>query len=167
VHLAITDEVGEMKVIWATMKNLEDPFVELLPAALDWASSPEQVVTVPATNYTYQVQKNWWPVFTGVLYEADMAGLQEGEAYKYRVGGTQRQVRHQEVRRSSDFQFNAAPSPDPNRRTVIGCLADQGTWMLLGFAVTNKLAEVQDELGVDMVSSWVSCSLPLSVSALE
>jgi hypothetical protein len=150
--LAITDDISEMKVIWATMKNLEDPFVEMLPAGLDWATAADQVMTIPAVNYTYQVQKNWWPIFTGVLYEADMTGLLPGEAYQYRVGGTQHQLMKRDVRRSKDFQFKAAPAPDADRRTVIGCLADQGTWMLLGFATSNKLIEVQDELGIDMVS---------------
>lgn len=157
IHLAITDDASEMKVMWATMKNLEAPFVEVLPAGLDWETAANQVQTVTAVNFTYQVQKNWWPIFTGVLYEADMSGLQAGAAYQYRVGGTQHQLLQTQVRRSQDFQFKAAPAPDPNRRTVIGCLADQGTWMLLGFATSNKLAEVQDELGVDMVRTC-TCS---------
>lgn len=142
-----------MKVIWATMSNLQDPFVEFLPVGLDWDESEDKVVTVPAANYTYQVQKNWWPIFTGVLYEADMSGLEAGQGYHYRVGGTESHVlkSNEVVRRSKDFQFSAAPLQRADRRTVIGCLADQGTWMLLGFATSNKLIEVQDELGVDLV----------------
>ena len=126
--------------------------MEFIPASLDWEQESSEVVTVTATNYTYRVQENWWPIFTGMLYEANMGGLEASKEYKYRVGGTQTEGAIT-VRRSDEFKFKAAPSPDPNRQTVIGCLADQGTWMLLGFATTNKLIEVQDELGVDMVSS--------------
>lgn len=71
------------------------------------------------------------------------------------------------IRYSDTFVFSAAPESKPNRHTTIATLADQvcslawmytvsyikqGTFMLLGFAVSNALAALQDELNVDLVA---------------
>jgi hypothetical protein len=71
-----------MKVMWASMENLESPFCEYLPeqAAKEWSTASK----VTATNYTYTVPQKWWPIFNGVLYETDMTGLVPEGSYTYR-----------------------------------------------------------------------------------
>lgn len=148
VHLALTGSPSEMKVIWATMEGLQDPFVEYTKATNDW--TPETTKTVPASQYTYTVPENWYTVFTGVLYESNMVDLAVGKVqYKYRVGGFD--SANNTIRRSKDFKFNSVPVTDPNAKTVFSMLADQGTFMVLGFSTTQKLIQVQDTLGVDIV----------------
>lgn len=55
VHLAITDNVDEMKVIWATMEGLSNPFVEYTGASNDWTSA----TSLSAKSYTYTVPEKW------------------------------------------------------------------------------------------------------------
>jgi len=95
------------------------------------------------------VPKKWWPIFEGMIYEGDIQGLKSDTRYTYRVGGFDSSNSTQRL--SNDFNFNSPPSRDPMRKTVVGVLADQGTFMLLGFAVTAKLVEIQDEKAVDYV----------------
>lgn len=147
IHLALGNDITTMKVMWATMDNLQNPFVEFLPQLEDnWSLSTLST----AVNYTYSVEQKWWPTFTGVLYEADMDGLKADHRYKYRVGGWD--TANNTMRFSDVFEFKAAPeSNNPNRPTRIAAIADHGTFMLLGFATINKMVELKEKLGIEMV----------------
>ena len=120
VHLALTGSLGEMKVIWASMDGLQNPFVEYAPADDEsdtWTSQP-------ATTDTYTVPQNWYPAFAGVIYEANMVDLVPGKkAYKYRVGGLD--AVNNVVRRSKDFTFSSAPEPAPDQKTTFATFGDQ------------------------------------------
>lgn len=63
IHLSITNNLNEMKVIWATMDNLIDPFVEYTTNMNEWIESSTS--TVNAVNYTYEVPQNW---YINILY---------------------------------------------------------------------------------------------------
>ena len=79
VHLALTGSLSEMKVMWATMDGLQDPFVEYIAeddTSGTWASQP-------ATSDTYTVPQNWYPTFAGVIYEANMVNLVPGLRQQY------------------------------------------------------------------------------------
>ena len=143
IHLALGQDQSTMKVMWVTMQQaLEEPFVEYMAAGeSDWAQS---ATVVSARNYTYEVPQKWWPVFEGMIYEADMAALQPGAEYQYRVGGYDSV--NATTRRSAVFPFRAAPAAgDPDRDTRIAALADHGTFELLGFATVDKMVAVLDE----------------------
>lgn len=147
VHLALGESLSEMKVMWASKSSLANPFVEYTAAANEWGEST--TIISQGTNHTYSVPSNWYPGWAGMIYEANMEELAVGkQQYKYRVGGYDTDgVAH----RSQDFLFNTPPEPSPEQKTVVATLGDQGTFMLLGFTAANKLIELQDELGVDIV----------------
>lgn len=148
VHLALTDSQTEMKVMWATMESLGDPFVEYTAVDNEWTD--ELTMTATANQFTYTVPMNWYPTFAGWLYEADMIHLVPGKnRYKYRVGGYDSV--NQTIRRSQDFSFVTAPVNNPHQKNTFAMLGDQGTFMVLGFTVSAKLIQLQDELGIDVV----------------
>ena len=60
VHLALRDSPEEMKVMWASMDNLIDPFVEYTDDMDSWAEDVTR--TVAAVSYTYSVPQNWYVV---------------------------------------------------------------------------------------------------------
>jgi len=142
IKLALGETSDIMKVMFITFMPLDDPFVEFCLSEAD-----DNWMRVPAPGFTYTVPQKWWPVFTGMIYEADMTGLAPATRYIYRVGGYD--SANSTTRYSPQFEFSSAPAPDPARQTTVGVLADQGTFMLLGFMVADKLAEMQDELGID------------------
>ncbi len=147
IHIALGNDIASMKVMWLTMENLEKPIVEYLPL---YENNWKLAKTASAINYTYEVPVKWWPVFTGLIYEADMSGLSADKYYKYRVGGYD--SANATVRFSAEFEFKAAPeSNNPNRETKIATLADHGTFLLLGFATVNKMVELRAKLGFEMV----------------
>jgi hypothetical protein len=122
VHLSLTGELSEMKVMWATMENLIDPFVEYTSNMNEWDSETMKVAS--AVNFTYTVPQNWYPIFAGVLYETNMVGLEAGKVpYRYRVGGYDSVS--QEIKRSADFSFVSAPLPAPEQKTTFAMLGDQ------------------------------------------
>jgi hypothetical protein len=122
VHLSLTGELSEMKVMWATMENLIDPFVEYTSNMNEWDS--ETTMVAPATNFTYTVPQNWYPIFAGVLYETNMIGLEPGKIpYRYRVGGFDSVS--QVIKRSTEFSFVSAPLPAPEQKTTFAMLGDQ------------------------------------------
>jgi hypothetical protein len=122
VHLSLRDSADEMKVMWASAANLVDPFVEYTASMDSWAE--EVTMRSSAVNYTYTVPQNWYPVFAGVIYEADMVELKTGKTpYRYRVGGTDPESNT--VRRSQDFSFVTPPNSDPEQKTVFAMLGDQ------------------------------------------
>ncbi len=147
IHIALGNDISSMKVMWMTMENLGNPFVQYLPVFEDnWKLAKSSA----AVNYTYEVPQKWWPTFTGVIYDANMEGLLPDHRYKYRVGGWD--SANATVRYSAEFPFKAAPeSNNPNRPTKIATLADHGTFMLLGFATVNKMVELKERLGFEMV----------------
>lgn len=146
VHLALTANITSMKVMFVTMKNLENPFVQYRPSIeSDW-----KVARISyAANYTYTVEQKWWPIFTGVIYEVDMTDLKPSMSYTYRVGGWD--DANNTVRYSKDFFFRAAPETDPNRKTVVTTLADHGTFMLLGFLTTDTIVNRMKDIDMDFV----------------
>jgi hypothetical protein len=125
----------------------------------EWTA--DNTLTVSATNATYTVPQNWYPVWAGMLYEADMVGLVTGKKqYRYRVGGLDDAG---SAHRSQDFLFSSAPDVDADQKTVVATLGDQGTFMFLGFTTAHKLIEIQAELGVDAVHyagdlSYAACA---------
>ena len=147
IHLALTPSPTAMKVMWASMENLESPFCEYIPATSnDWSAAK----SVVASNYTYRVTQKWWPIFTGVLYETDMVNLTPATKYRYRVGGWD--TANSTTRYSAEFEFTAAPVSDsPNRATKVAFIADHGTFELLGFGVIRKMVELQPELNFELV----------------
>jgi hypothetical protein len=146
VHLALTSDITSMKVMFVTMQNLGNPFVQYRTSLeSDW-----KVAKVSnAVNYTYTVEQKWWPVFNGVIYEADMVGLKPSMAYTYRVGGWD--AANNTVRYSKDFSFRAAPEANPNRKTVVTTLADHGTFMLLGFLTVDTIVERMKDMDMDFI----------------
>mmetsp|Transcript_23680 Transcript_23680/g.32518 ORF Transcript_23680/g.32518 Transcript_23680/m.32518 type:complete len:574 (+) Transcript_23680:35-1756(+) len=149
VHISLTGDSTTMKVMWASMESLENPFVQYLPNsrfALNWDNAAKQ----DAVSFTYEVPQKWWPVFTGKLYETDMQSLTPGQKYSYRVGGFD--SANNTLRYSKDFTFTASPiSNNPNRRTSIATLADHGTFMLFGFLTVDKLEKTMKEMGIEAV----------------
>jgi hypothetical protein len=146
IHLSLTGDPTEMKAMWITMDALSDPVVEYKAAdAADdaWAKAS-------AFNFTYEVPQYWWPTFTGVIYEATMTSLTPSSEYVYRVKGFDNV--NQTERASADFPFAASPVTSPDRPTKVATLADQGTFMLLGFAVQEKLFQLQDSLEIDFAT---------------
>lgn len=150
IHLALTDSLSEMKVMWTTMKNLENPFVEYTRVENDW-NDVNKVLKANAVNDTYTVPYNWYPVFNGVIYETNMIQLiPNKQSYKYRVGGFD--IVNNTIRRSKDYIFKTAPNTNiKNQKNTFAMLGDQGTFMVLGFTVTDKLIKLQDELGIDIL----------------
>lgn len=147
IHISLTNEVSSMKAMWVTMEYLEKPFVQFMPSSdSDWSKARSNC----AINYTYTVPQKWWPIFTGVIYESDMNGLQPDHSYQYRVGGYD--SANQTIRYSDPFVFKTAPLPtNPNRPTKVFTLADHGTFMLFGFETINKMVSVLDEYNPDFV----------------
>lgn len=146
VHLALTDQISSMKVMWATGQSLLDPCVEYkLSIDEDWKLAKRAV----AFNYTYTVEKKWWPIFTGVLYDADMTGLEADTKYIYRVSGYDEA--NQTLRYSSEFEFKSAPVINADRKTVVSVFADHGTIQILGFSTIEKLFKVQHDIDLDYV----------------
>ena len=146
VHLSLTDQISSMKVMWATAQNLLDPYVEYkLSNASDW----NQAKRSSAFNFTYTVEKKWWPIFEGVLYDADMTGLEADTKYVYRVAGYD-QV-NQTIRYSSEFEFKSAPVINADRKTVVSVFADHGTIQVLGFSTVEKLFKVQHDIDLDYI----------------
>ena len=145
IHLALTGDFSEMRAMWVTGSPLQDPYVEYRPASGD-----AEWVRASATTSTYRVPRKWWPVFTGFIYDASMVNLEPGSTFEYRVRGYDA---HNSTERASDtFSFRAAPvaGADPSRHTRFSVMADQGTFMLLGFAAQAKLAAVQDSMGIEL-----------------
>lgn len=143
-----------LKVMWVTMSSLEQPIVQYLPKAsspasadYDWTAAS----SAPAVTSSYSVPKKWWPIFTGVIYDADMAGLVPGASYMYRVGGFS--PGNATFRFSEVHEFAAPPIPfaDRDRPTTVAALADQGTFEFFGFAVLDKMVQMRHELGLEMV----------------
>lgn len=146
IHLSLTGDPTEMTVMWTTKGHLVDSYVEYKSAVADdsgWLKSA-------AVNYTYEVPQNWWPTFEGVIYKAKMDSLEPAMSYVYRLRGYD-QV-NKTMRSSDSFTFRASPTNDPFHITKIATLADQGTFMLLGFAVQKKLSELQNELGIELAT---------------
>eukprot|EP00598_Pedospumella_elongata_P002502 CAMPEP_0184986312 /NCGR_PEP_ID=MMETSP1098-20130426/16092_1 /TAXON_ID=89044 /ORGANISM="Spumella elongata, Strain CCAP 955/1" /LENGTH=572 /DNA_ID=CAMNT_0027510525 /DNA_START=42 /DNA_END=1760 /DNA_ORIENTATION=+ len=148
IHLSLTGDATEMKVMWITMDALVEPYVEYRAAAEDSATT--EWTKASARNFTYVVPQNWWPTFTGVIYMSTMTKLAPDVQYTYRMKGFD--TANQTERSSADFQFKAAPVNAPDRTTKIATLADQGTFMLLGVAVQEKLGQLQDSLGIDIAT---------------
>lgn len=130
--------------MWVTMDALTDPYVEYKLAD---ATGEEAWAKATASNYTYEVPQYWWPTFHGMIYVSTMTSLVPSSPYVYRVKGFD--PVNQTERASADFSFTASPGTSPDRSTKIATLADQGTFMLLGFAVQEKLFQLQDTLGID------------------
>ena len=144
LHLALTNSTSSMNVMFVTMQELTAPFVEITATA-----SPDAPATkLPATTSTYRVPQKWWPIFTGTIYSVDMVNLSEDSEYSYRVGG---QAPDGTMKYSATFSFKTAPTPSPDRQTVVSTMADHGTFELLGWKTVNVLREQQDALGVDLV----------------
>ena len=143
IHLSLTGDPTEMKAMWITMDALSEPYVEYKAEG----ASDDAWTKASASNYTYEVEQKWWPTFTGMIYVSTMTSLTPSGAYMYRVKGYDNV--NQTERSSADFSFKASPVTSPDRTTKIATLADQGTFMLLGFAVQDKLAQLQDSLEID------------------
>ena len=121
VHISLTDSPNEMKVMWVTMDNLRNPFVEYTLATNTWTESNS--MRSVATTDTYTVPMNWYPTFAGIIYEANMVQLTPGKvAYKYRVGGYDDSGN---THLSQDFTFHSVPNNAPNEETVFAMLGDQ------------------------------------------
>jgi hypothetical protein len=145
IHLSLTNSSSEMKVIWVTMENLENPFVEyqLTTSDMTWESSSHRIHSVRASNWTYTVPQKWWPVFNGVLYESNMISLLPEKSYSYRVGGYDNA--NTTIRYSDVFHFVSSPGEnDPSRETRVFALADHGTFELLGFETVHKMKQLID-----------------------
>eukprot|EP01031_Cornospumella_fuschlensis_P039048 gene39048-47509_t len=147
VHIALGNDISTIKVQWVTMSSLQNPIVEYTSEANCAAWS--DVKTASAISYTYSVPQKWWPVFNGMIYEADMVNLSPETSYCYRVGGYDSV--NATTRVSKTFTFTTAPVPSPTRTTRIGTLADHGTFMLLGFETIDRMVALKDSLDMDFV----------------
>ena len=161
IHLALTADSHAMKVMFVTMEPLSEAFVEYRMEAAgsaDWQRST-------AAQYSYTVQQKWWPIFTGVIYEADMTRLPlPSTKYRYRVGGYD--SANATVRYSEEFVFSTAPlSTRPDQTVRIAMLADHGTFELLGFQTVNHMVNQSDNFDVihvvgDLSYAGLSSAVP-------
>jgi len=147
VHLALGNELSTMKVQWVTMQPLTHPVVEFIPTR--YCEDFTYAQKVYAISYTYTVPKKWWPVFNGMIYEADMTNLDPSEKYCYRVGGFD--TANSTQRYSSTFNFTAPPKPAADHTTRVAALADHGTFELLGFETINRMVALEKDLNLDFV----------------
>ena len=146
IHLALTNNPSEMKVMWATMENLENPFVQyqLNIPNMNWEENNKLIKKLTARNFTYTVPQKWWPIFEGVLYEVNMINLSGEKKYSYRVGGFD--TANNTMRYSDVFTFTSAPDHnDPNRVTRVYTIADHGTFELLGWETVLKMVKTINE----------------------
>jgi len=147
LSLSLTDDPTSMRVSWVTMdREVVNPRVEVLGNPCPLAG---QVCSFPADTTTYSVLQKWWPTFNGSIHTAVVPGLTTGARYSYRVGSDSVDLPVNGSAWSVPASFNAAPAV--GTPTTVALVADQGTVMPLGFAVTEKLAAVQDELEVALV----------------
>jgi hypothetical protein len=58
VHLSLRDSKSEMKVMWVTMENLQNPFVEYTQSSNEWTD--DSTKSSKATTSTYTVPQNWY-----------------------------------------------------------------------------------------------------------
>ena len=144
IHLSLTGKPSEMTVMWLTAQPLTTPLVEYRVPDCDddgvWRTSE-------AVTSTYTVPQKWWPIFTGTIYTSTMIDLPLEKTVEYRVKGYDNNTSE---RMSNNFIFKSAPENRAERVTRIATLADQGTFMLLGFAAQAKLEEMKDELQIDI-----------------
>lgn len=147
LSLSLTDDPTAMRVTWVTMdREVANPRVEVLGDPCPLAGD---VCSFPADTTTYSVLQKWWPIFNGSIHTAVVPGLTAGASYLYRVGSDSVDVPVNGSAWSLPASFSAAPAT--GTPTTVALVADQGTVMPLGFAVTEKLAAIQDELEVALV----------------
>jgi len=144
LSLSLTDDLTEMRVSWATM----DQVVENARVVLD-APCPAGGCTFAADTRTYSVLQKWWPTFNGSLHTAVITGLEPGARYTYRVGSDSPGPNTTAGEGAFSEPYSFASPVAAGAPTNVAVLADMGTVMPLGFAVAEKLAAVQDSLGVD------------------
>lgn len=151
IHLSLTGINTEMTVMWLSAKELSNPLVEYRTATTqthtqaneeehDWKKST-------AVTSTYRVPQKWWPTFQGYIYTAKLIDLPLEMDIEYHVKGYDS---NNNEKSSKNFIFTSAPDNQPNRMTKIATLADQGTFMLLGFAAQAKLESMKNELEIDV-----------------
>ena len=167
IHLALTADNHAMKVMFVTMEPLTEPFVEYKMEAIGSGDSAGWRKAA-AEHYTYTVEQKWWPIFTGVIYEADMAGLlSPSTKYRYRVGGYD--GANSTTRYSQEFVFTTAPPVSrPDQTVRIAILADHGTFELLGFETINHMYNQSDKFDtVHVVGDLSYAGLSSAVPALN
>lgn len=140
LHLSVTSNVGEMQIMWVT----GDDYAPGTAFAEFWPTGPGQPSkTVAGNSLTYTVPSRWWdPTGSaeGYMHRAVMTGLTPGAAVPYRVGGYNASDPSSPVT-SDVFTFTVASAPAPQTQTRVFMYGDQGTFMPLGFAVTDSMIE--------------------------
>jgi hypothetical protein len=152
LHIALTSDFSAMNVMFVTMQELQNSFVQWLPAAdsagaaadVDWSTAQQ----APTATSTYRVPQKWWPIFTGTIYSSEMTSLKNDAYYTYRVGGV---APDGTTKYSPVYTFKAAPVVDASRKTVVATLADHGTFELLGWKTVQVLKEKLQEYAIDLV----------------
>jgi hypothetical protein len=141
IHLALTNDVSEMLVKWVT----KDPTNVGKYQVWYGNSSGSLDHNVQATTSTYKVPTSWFnPLgWQGWIHTALLTGLTPGQRYVYRVGGA--------LLNSSEFAFNAAPTPHAERTTSFAIYGDQGTDMPLGFMTSDAMIEEHQRNPFDAV----------------
>jgi acid phosphatase type 7 len=142
LHLALTNSIDTMNIMFVTMQELAEPFVEVTLGDNTWTSA--------AITSTYRVPQKWWPIFTGTIYSANMEELEPDTTYTYRVGG-QVPDNSGTMKYSDVFTFKTAPIPSPDRQTVVATMADHGTFELFGWKTVEVMKSKQEELSLDFV----------------
>ncbi len=150
IHISLTGVNTEMTVMWLSGKELINPSVEYRTASMKECEGKVEDCEWKQSNAitsTYRVPQKWWPTFQGFIYTATLSDLPVETDIEYHVKGFDP---NNTVRSSTNFIFTSAPKNRPDRVTKIATLADQGTFMLLGFAAQAKLESMKNELEIDI-----------------
>ncbi len=98
IHLSFGEDDFSMYVMWATLNQTLNPYVEY---TLVGAGS--QVVTVPAETRIYANVVYDWESAPLIAYWAEMTGLELGQYYRYRVGSSMGMSDYFTFRSKRDF----------------------------------------------------------------
>lgn len=124
VHLAVTQDPTEMVVKWVT-RGAVATTVQYGTTSGKYSSSKD------GTRATYNVGVDGWH---GWVHTVTLTGLSTATRYYYRVGT--------DGSWSKEFTFlTATPGPVPTQSLTFAVVADQGTVIPLGWAVTKQIIE--------------------------
>jgi acid phosphatase type 7 len=146
VHLSmVANQTGALAVIWQTLEQNSGAYVQY--SNVDPAASAAVALsnTSAAVQYSYSTH-NWLTGnYTGHLQRAILTGLEADTRYWYRVGnGT-------EVGWSQWFNFRSPVRSGEQTRSVrIAQAGDQGSYMPLGFKVTEAMAKYHAKKPLDL-----------------
>jgi len=125
IHLSVTTHHDEMVVMWVTSGQ------DLPPTVQYGLQSGKYDSSTTGTAATYDVGVDGWD---GWISQVKLTGLSLNTKYYYRVGTPTTYW-------SDEFSFTTtkADADVPTSRDVIAVVADQGTYIPMGFEVINQM----------------------------